>query len=79
MFIGNNAYKAPLAHSVDCENSGTAKLVASGIQALEREFSLMEQDHARIRAEALAAHVHDVCEPRPPSAIERGPLESTNL
>ena len=79
MFIRNNAYNAPIAHSVDGENSGAAKLAANGVQALEREFSLMEQEHARIRAEALAADVKDVCEPRAASATERAPLESSNL
>jgi hypothetical protein len=79
MFIIKNAYNAPIAHSVDGENSGAAKLVANGVQALEREFSLMEQEHARIRAEALAAHVNDVCEPRAVSATKRAPLESSTL
>jgi hypothetical protein len=78
MFIRNNAYKAPIAHSVDGENSSAAKLVAKDVKSLEREFSLMEQEHARIRAEALAAHVHDVCDPRSPSTIGRGPSESSN-
>ena len=78
MFIGNNASNAPIAHRVDGENSGAAKQIAKGVQALEREFSLMEQEHARIRAEALASHAHDVCEPRSVSAIERGLLESSN-
>ena len=79
MFIRNNACNAPIAHSVDGENSGAAKLATNGVQALEREFSLMEQEHARIRAEALAAEVNDVCEPRAASATERAPLESSNL
>ena len=38
MFIGNNDYKAPIAHSVDGKNSDAAKLVANGVQALERGF-----------------------------------------
>lgn len=71
MFIGNNAHNTPIAQSVDGDNSGAAKLVASGVQAIEREFSLMEQEHARIRAEALAAHAHDVRGPRP-AAPKRG-------
>jgi hypothetical protein len=79
MFIRNSAYKTPIAQSADGENSGGPKLVANDIQAIEREFFLMEQEHARIRAEALAAHVPDACEPRSASAIERGPLKSSNL
>ena len=78
MFIRNNAYNAPIAHSVDGENSGTAKL-ANDVQALEREFSLMEQEHARIRAEALAAHVHNVCEPESASANECGTLDPRSV
>ena len=78
MFIGNNAYNAPIAQSVDGDDSGAAKLLPGGVETIKREFSLMEQEHDRIRTEALAGHVHHA-RGRQTAALKRGRLESSNL
>ena len=59
MFFRNDDYIAP-----ETALLGRSKLSDGGAEThndvrahVEREFSMMEQEHARIRLEALAAHL----------------------
>jgi hypothetical protein len=64
MFFPNNDYGATKPARRKAATRNTITHPDQQVRAqVEREFSVMDQEHARIRTEALAAHVRDNGEP----------------